>query len=320
MKTIRNSGIFILMLSLAACGTGSGKQAPPSGKLKRDLVYVSGKVPGRVEILKVREGEHVKKGDTLAILSVPEAEAKLAQAEGARLSADAQYQMTLNGATENQLKQLDAKYAGLEEQYHFAEKSLNRLSAMLKDSLISRQRYDEAFARYQGAKAQFDAVKAEQAEARSGVRYESKEMALGQKKRALGAYQEVQTALQERILIAPCDMTVETISLHVGELLLPGYSLISGYMDGSESFRFTLPESEVKGLQNGTLCTVKTAFDNKELKAEVVAVRALAKYADISSTRPEAAPGQSVFEIVLEPQDTAASNSWITNSTVYLIR
>lgn len=320
MNTIRKTGVWALILLLSACaGITSGEQTPPSGKLKRDVVYVSGKVPGRVEELRVREGQHVHRGDTLAVLSVPEAEAKLTQAEGARLSADAQYQMALNGATENQLRQLDAKYAGLEEQYHFAEKSLARLSAMLKDSLISRQKYDEAYARYQGARAQFDAVKAERAEARSGVRSESKEMALGQKKRAQGAYEEVQTALRERVLIAPCDMTVETISLHRGELLLPGYALVSGYMDGSESFRFTLPEPDLQGLEAGRVYTVKAAFADRELKAEVVAVRALARYAEISSTRPEAEPARAVFEVVLEPRDLSAAG-WLTNSTVYLIR
>lgn len=310
---------LVIMGSVALLASCSSAPEPViSGRLKRDVVYVSGKVPGRVETLFVREGEHVKKGDTLALLSVPEAEAKLLQADGALLSADAQYEMALHGATANQLTQLRAKYAGLEEQYRFAETSVNRLQAMLKDSLIAKQKYDEAYAKMQGAKAQFDAVKAELAEAESGVRQESKTMALGQKKRAQGAVLEVQTALGERVLTAPCDMTVETVTLHVGELLLPGYTLVTGYMDGTENFRFTLPESDATAWQAGDEAQIKIAHRPETIGARVRSVKALAKYAEISSTRPEVEAGEPVFEIILEPvQRKGLQNVW-TNSTVFL--
>jgi hypothetical protein len=47
---------------------------------------------------------------------------KKVQAEGAVQSAKAQYDMTLKGATDNQLKQLEAKQKALKEQYELAQK------------------------------------------------------------------------------------------------------------------------------------------------------------------------------------------------------
>ena len=50
---------------------------------------VSSKVPARIAQLRVQEGDYVHKGDTLAILSAPEVQAKLQQAQGLESAAKA---------------------------------------------------------------------------------------------------------------------------------------------------------------------------------------------------------------------------------------
>jgi HlyD family secretion protein len=96
---------------------------------------------------------------------------------------------------------------------------------MLKDSLVPQQTYDEIFAKYQGAQAQYIAVQAELDEAKKGARIEQQTMARGQKERAIGALQEAETADQERYIVAPQDMSIETITLNLGELALAGYTI-----------------------------------------------------------------------------------------------
>src|SRR5690554_8128678 len=112
--------------------------------------------------------------------------------------------MAATGATQNQLKQLNAKKSALKEQYEFAKKSLSRMDALVKDSLIPQQQYDEVFAKYQGAQAQLLAVDAEIADVQNGVRVEQQMMALGQQDRASGALQEVSIAEKEQIGRASC--------------------------------------------------------------------------------------------------------------------
>lgn len=91
------------------------------GKVEREQITVVTKVPGKIEKILVSEGSMVHAGDTLAILSIPEVDAKAEQAQGALQSADAQYNMSVKGATSGQLVQLEAKVAGLKEQYEFAK-------------------------------------------------------------------------------------------------------------------------------------------------------------------------------------------------------
>src|SRR5690606_24502074 len=88
-----------------------------------------------------------------------------------------------------------------------------------------QQQYDEVFAKYQGAQAQLIAVDAEIADVKNGVRLEQQTMALGQQDRALGALQEVAVAEKERYIIAPQDMKIDAVTLKLGELALPGYTL-----------------------------------------------------------------------------------------------
>ena len=236
--------VFIGICTIASCSNKSEVAKSIQGKVERDEIAVVGKLAGRIDKILVNEGDFVKKGDTLAILDIPEVAAKKAQAQGAVKSAEAQYEMSVHGATSNQLKQLNAKKAALNEQYQFAKKSLSRLEAMVKDSLVPQQQYDEVFAKYQGAKAQLIAVDAEIADVKNGVRLEQQTMALGQQDRALGALQEVAVAENERYIIAPQDMKIDAITLKLGELALPGYTLFKGSLPETTYFRFTVPESK----------------------------------------------------------------------------
>src|SRR5690606_6098392 len=98
---------------------------------------------------------------------------------------------------------------------------------------------------------------AEMEEARNGARYEQQIMALGQKERALGAVAEVKVAAREKYLIAPQDMSVETINLNIGELATAGYAIINGYINNTTYFRFTVPENRIGKLNRGSEVTLR---------------------------------------------------------------
>ncbi len=304
-------------LVLIGCKNETNTKDFIQGKTEKEKIAVVGKIPGRIMEIKVTQGDFVKKGDTLAILDIPEVDAKKSQAEGAVRSASAQYQMAQTGATANQLKQLNAKKTALEEQYAFAKKSLARVEAMVKDSLIPQQQYDEVFAKYQGALAQLNAVNAEIADVQNGVRMEQQLMALGQQDRAMGALQEVQTAEKERFIIAPQDMTVENITLKLGELALPGYTLFTGVLENSTSFRFTVPESELNKYQKGAEIEVTVPYkENLKLQGKIQNIKQIGAYANIATAYPDYDMQDPLFEVVIIPADEAQAKDILENTTV----
>jgi len=309
--------ILIAAVFLTSCGS-KVKDSGIQGKTEQEEIAVTGKIAGRIADVLVKEGEYAKKGDTLAVLDIPEVDAKKAQASGAVESASAQYQMSVTGATKNQLAQLGAKKSALVEQYTYAKKSVDRLKNMVKDSLIAQQTYDEAYAKYQGAKAQLEAVEAEIADVQHGVRIEQQTMALGQKKRALGALQEVNTAEKERYIIAPADMTIETITLKPGELALPGYTLFKGTLPGSIYFRFTLPESELNKVKKGMEVKVHVVYENRDVPCTITLVKQLGAYANIATAYPDYEMQESLFEIQATPVNAADVKDVFSQTTVTL--
>lgn len=309
---------LLLVVVISAVGCGKPKTEVIQGKIEREQIGIVSKIPGKIIEIRIQEGDFVRKGDTLAILDIPEVDAKKSQAEGAVQSAKAQYEMTLKGATDNQLKQLEAKQKALKEQYELAQKSINRLSNMLKDSLVSQQMYDEAFAKYQGAQSQYLAVQAEISDVKYGARIEQQKMALGQQERALGALQEVSVADSERYIIAPQDMTVESITLKAGELALPGYTLISGTISESTYFRFTIPESQLSKVQKGQEVMVNVVYNKSQVKGKITSVKALGAYANIATAYPDYEIQESLFEIKISPIDVEQAKDLFTKTTVTL--
>jgi HlyD family secretion protein len=309
--------IISLIFIFISCSKAK-KEDVIQGKIEKEQIAVVSKIPGKILKIFVKEGDIVQKGDTLAILDIPEVDAKKNQAEGAVVSAKAQYNMAVKGATENQIKQLEAKKMGLKEQYEFAQKSIKRLTNMLKDSLISQQTYDETFAKYQAAQAQYNAVIAELDDAKKGARIEQQTMALGQQDRALGALQEVETADKERYVIAPQNMSIETITLTLGELALPGYTLFNGYTANSTYFRFTIPENQLGKLEKGQEVTVHIPYKKTDIKGTITTIKQLGAYGNIATAYPDYEMQESLFEIKITPSNNDQTKDLITKTTVTL--
>ncbi|SRX54290.1 HlyD family secretion protein [Aequorivita sp. CIP111184] len=318
MKSITNIGILsILMMSLISCGNDN-TITDYRGKVKFETISVSSKLAGRVSKIYVEEGQTVKKGDTLAYIDIPEVNAKMMQAEGAITSAQGQLNMANKGATAEQLNQIDGQIDASRAQLNFAQESYNRMQAMYKDSLISLQQFDEVKMKLEIAKAQVSSLAAKRKEVSSSARVEQIDQAKGQLDRAVGAKEEVLSAENEKYLIAPASMTIETISLQEGELLTPGYALFNGYEKGSMYFRFTVPESKVYDFEVGKKITLVNPYTKQETSGEISTIKQLANYADITSTAPLYNLSESIYELKVVPISNEANQSYFLNATILI--
>jgi len=317
MKSTSKILSVLTLLTLVNCSEKPAERVI-EGKTRKELVTFSPKVTGRILEIYVEEGQTVKAGDTLAKLDVPEVSAKIAQAKGATSAAKAQAQMARNGATGDQMRQLRAKQKGLQEQFQYAQKAYNRARNMYRDSLLSPQNYDEAFAKYQGAKAQLDAANAELHDVQIGTRYEKIEMAEGQANQAMGALQEANVAYSERYVIATNDMEIETVSLNKGELATAGFALFSGYIPDTTYFRFTVPESKISAYEKGKTVKMVVNYNQKEITGRIVSIKQLAKYADITTAFPDYNPEDAVYEIKVIPDNRTQLANILVNSNVVL--
>ena len=318
MKSYRNLFIgCIAILTLSSCGNGESITSY-RGKVKFETISVSSKLAGRISKIYVEEGQTVKKGDTLALLDIPEVNAKIIQAEGAVTAAKGQLDMAYNGATVEQLNQIKGKIDAGKAQLNFAQESYNRLQAMYKDSLVSLQQFDEVKMKRDMAKAQVAALEAKRNEVSKSARTEQIDQAKGQLNMAIGAKKEVLSAANEKFVIAPADMSIETISLKEGELLTPGYALFNGYEKDSVYFRFTVPESKVYDFEVGKPLTLINPFTKEEINTKIVVIKQLAQYADITSTAPLYELSESIYELKAIPTSDISKQIFYINATILI--
>ena len=317
MKSIiRIISLSFVMIVVSSCA--NDKITEYRGKVKFETIAVSTKLAGRINKIYVKEGQTVKKGDTLAYIDIPEVNAKMMQAEGAITSAKGQLNMAYKGATADQLNQIDGQIDAGKAQLNFAQESYNRLQAMYKDSLVSLQQFDEVKMKLKMAKAQVASLNAKRKEVSNSARIEQIDQAKGQLDRAVGAKEEVLSAENEKYLIAPANMTIETISLQVGELLTPGFTMFNGYEKNSMYFRFTIPESKIYDFKVGKKLTLVNPYTKQETKGEITAIKQLANYADITSTAPLYELSESIYELKIVPTSKQENQSFFLNATILL--
>ena len=98
------------------------------GQAEADEYRVSSKVPGRILEFRVKEGDKVKAGDTLAILEAPDVKAKLSQAQAAEQAAQALNEKAQRGTRQEQLQAAYEIWQKAKAGVEIAEKSYNRVN------------------------------------------------------------------------------------------------------------------------------------------------------------------------------------------------
>ena len=221
--------LFSVIIIVALIGILAVRPAPIqiTGEAEAAEYRVSGKVPGRIEMYLVEEGDFVHEGDTLVVINSPEVQAKLEQAQVARAAAQAQNEKAINGAREEQIQgayELFQKAKAGEEVYR---KSFERVKRLHEQGVVSTQKYDETEAQYKVAVANRKAAESQYNMALKGAREEDQAAAKARVERVDGVLHEVRIAQEERYLLSPINGEVADIFPKRGELVGQGSPVIS---------------------------------------------------------------------------------------------
>ena len=178
----------VIVLSVVLISRYLDKRTPLliQGTVECTTYKASSKVPGRIDEMKVEEGDRVEKGQLLYMLSTPELEAKLRQAEAVKSAAAALDAAAVAGARIQQieaaLNMWEKAQAGLE----LARKTYERVRNLYDDGVVPAQKLDEAEANYKAMEATALAAKAQYDLAADGARKEDKEAAAARVRQAEG--------------------------------------------------------------------------------------------------------------------------------------
>ena len=252
------------------------------GEVEVSEYRVACKFPGRVTDIKVKEGDFVHKGDTLATLAIPEASTQEKVVEAAA------------GAT-------DALSALAEAANSIAEKTYGRMQRLFDEGVMTEQKRDEALAAYEATKAGVEVAKSQWELAKNGAQKETKEAARKQAQAAHSAVEVVRSVLKETIQYATADGEVETIYPKVGELVGLGSPIMSISMIGDIWGTFNVREDQLKNMKVGKVLKAYVPALDKSIDLRVISLKDKGSYAVWKATKTNGQYDLKTFQVKVKP-------------------
>ncbi|MBO4574030.1 MAG: efflux RND transporter periplasmic adaptor subunit [Bacteroidales bacterium] len=271
------------------------------GQMEVSEYRVSSKIPGRIMEFRVKEGDRVMAGDTLAIIEAPEVMAKKTQAEAVKTAAVALNDKAEAGAREEQIQGAYELWQKAIVNRDIWEKSFKRVSNLYKEGVLSEQKYDETKAQYDAAVATEKAAKSQYDMAVKGAQKQDKEMAAAKVEQAKGVVEEVDSYIHETILLAYADGEVTDIFPHIGELVGTGAPIMNIAMMDDMWATFNVREDHLRRLPIGSYFTAEIPALGAAVVMEVNYMKDRGDYAAWKATKQTGQYDLKTFEVRAVP-------------------
>jgi len=212
-----------------------------------NTAILAAQLGGTVREIRVQAGDHVKRGQLLAVLDDRSARAQMQGAEAGvneAIQGEAEVEQALQAAT------ADRK---------FAEATFNRYKTLLAKNSLSRQEFDVAEARYQAALANQGALEAK------------RQQIMARQQQARSQQDSAQTYLSFSRIVSPIDGIITAKSVDTGTVVMPGTPLLTVEDTARYRLEASLPEEHLTNAKAGEAVSVSTGEGQFEGRvAEVV--------------------------------------------------
>jgi HlyD family secretion protein len=171
---------------------------------------------------------------------------------------------------EAKLQAAQAAEAEAKEQFDLAEKTYNRIKNLADTNVVPKQQFDEAAYKYQAAKQKVQATQ--------------------------GQLKEVKVYYDEMLIKAPIDGEVVQVVSHPGEIVSPGYPVITVLDLKDQWITFNLREDRMKDIHKDTRLTVTFPAVGKTYPFTVHYLSALGTFAKWKATNEQGNFDLKTFE------------------------
>ena len=273
------------------------------GQAEVNEYRVSSKVPGRILEIRVREGQRVKAGDTLAILEAPDIEAKLAQAKAVKNAASAQNAKAQKGARQEEIQGAYELWQKAKAGLEIMEKSYKRVENLYNEGVVSEQKRDETKAQYDAAVATEKAAHAQYTMAQNGAENETKAMAAAQVRQAEGVVAEVNAYIDETILTASIDGEVSEIFPMIGELVGTGAPIMNIAVIDDLWATFNVREDLLRDFKMDAEITAYVPALDRNINLKINYMKDIGSYATWKATKATGQYDLKTFEVRAVPTE-----------------
>ena len=234
IKRIYNVVIVLLLIGGIAWAWshfvhGWNTEYTDDAQVCRHITPINARVPGFIKEIRFSDFQHVKKGDTLVIIEDAEYRLHVAQAE-AGLKGSKSSSSVVTATMGTNTSDVQSASAGIEEARVAminAKQDFDRFASLLKKDAVTRQQYDNAYARYLGAKARYEQASARRQSVASVRNVQTQQLG-GSKAGESVAEAQLNLArlnLSYTVIVATCNGVMGKKEIHEGQLVQPGQML-----------------------------------------------------------------------------------------------
>ncbi len=228
-------------------GPGEGF-AGGNGRIEATEIDISTKLAGRIEEIKVKEGDFVEAGQVLAVMQTSVLEAQLAEAR-------AQYQQALTrqasaqsqvAVKESDKKAAEANVVQRESELDAIQRRLDRTTVLTKQGAVPVQTFDDQETSMHGAQAAVTSAKAQVAVAQSAIDAAKADVegAKATIKAAQATIERIEADIKDSTLVAPRTGRIQYRIAQEGEVLGAGGKVLN-LVDLTDVYMtFFLPATE----------------------------------------------------------------------------
>ena len=299
---------FIVLLSSVVVITLIGlltARKPPiilQGQVEATEIRISGKLLGRIDSLLVREGDAVHAGDTLVVINSPIVEAQYRKTEALHRATQEENRKVDRGTRRELVASAYQVWQAAKSQATLAEKTYERIQLLYADSVVPRQRYDEAEAAMLTARATERSTYEQYRLAEEGLQREDREASRQLVVAAANSVDEVGALLTDARLTAPADGHIAGIYPKRGELVAPGAPIMTLVTLADAYVVFNVREDLMPHFRMGKHFTLSVpALARKDIPMTVYYISPLGSFATWKSTKEVGSYDMRTFEIRLRP-------------------
>jgi HlyD family secretion protein len=250
-----------------------------SGTVEATEAQLGFQVPGRIDSIRVREGDPARAGEALASLDRVEATARRQQSAALLAAARAQLDELLRGARPEEVAQARAGSDAARQRLVDAQQDFDRTQELIRNNVVSQQTLDKAKTALDVAKAQADQADEQHRLVVTGPRRERIEAARAQVAQAEAALRAADASLANMVIRAPFDGVVTVRHREPGEIVGAGSAVVSLMDRGDRWVRIYVSESRIGAVRTGQPATITSdTFKGRSYAGEVVYISSEAEF------------------------------------------
>lgn len=247
----------LVLALLAALACGRAEPGPTAvGTLERDRIELVAESQEPILEIAVREGDPVGTGDVLMRLDDERLAAQVRRVASARDRARARLAELVRGPRSEQLREAEARLAGAESALVTAEADLKRTQSLVEQGVAASERLDRDRARRDDALANRDAARALLDQLEEGTTSEELQQARASLAEAEAALSDLRVRLERLTVRAPRPGVIDALPYEVGERPPAGSVVVVMLADMAPYARVYVPEPLRVSVRPGQIVAV----------------------------------------------------------------